>query len=515
MNDLNTAAVSLSLGRMEGIRENGWCVFRGVPFAKSPVGPMRWMPPQPPEPWDGVLRADRFGAIAPQNPMLEGPGAMEEPEPQNEDCLFLNIWTPDLDDKKRPVMVWIHGGAFSIGSGSSPMYEGGVLARRNDVVVVTINYRLNLLGFLNLNEATNGKIPATGNEGLLDQVAALEWVNTHISAFGGDPGNVTIFGESAGSMSTACLLAMPAAKGLFHKAILESGAGTTSVSLADAAAAGRLFLECAGVGPGDVDALRAISEERLLAIELDMRTRMASPWEPMRITATSPVIDGVVLPKDPTQAVRDGSSKDIPLLVGSNLEEWKLFLMMEPHLDQVDRTAIVERLGHYIPSRYADQIVEQYYQARTKRGDDTGPVEMLSAVNSDLMFRIPSLQLVEAQQVHNQAVYDYLFTYKSPVAGGMLGACHALEMSFVFATHDDKFCGAGPDADQLSRNMQDAWTAFARTGNPGCKAMGQWDVYGRERMTMLIDVRCKMVSAPLEEERKAWDVLGGLANILL
>jgi para-nitrobenzyl esterase len=175
----------------------------------------------------------------------------------------------------------------------------------------------------------------------------------------------------------------------------------------------------------------------------------------------------------------------------------------------------VERVSHFIPSKYTDEIVERYHQARSQRGDDISPLEILSAVNTDLMFRIPALQMVEAQQKHNPAVFNYLFTYKSPVFGGVLGACHALEMGFVFGTHDDQFCGAGPEADKLSETLQDAWTSFARTGNPSCAALGDWAVYGDDRMTMILDTQCDLQSAPYEEERRAWDVVGSLSDITL
>jgi para-nitrobenzyl esterase len=505
------AVVTLSLGQLEGIHKGGVFAFKGVPFAAPPVGERRWQPPQPVEPWQGMLQARQFGTIAPQNPMIGEPGPVGEPEPQSEDCLYLNVWSPGLDSKRRPVMVWIHGGAFSIGSGSSPMYEGSVLARRKDVVVVTVNYRLNLLGFLNLKEATGGKVPATGNEGLLDQIAALAWVQEHIAAFGGDPSNVTIMGESAGSMSIACLLTMQASKGLYHKAILESGVGNTAVSLDEAANVGRLFLEVTGIRGDDVDALRALTVEQLLAAEIDLRKRLANPWEPMRMTVTAPVIDGEIMAETPTNAIARGAAKDIPMILGTNLDEWKLFLMGEPHKEKIDRAQIVERLGRTIPSEYAAGIVERYYQARAQRGDDTSPLEVLSAITTDAMFRIPALQMVEAQQKHNPAVFNYLFAYKSPVFGGILGACHALEMGFVFATHDASFCGAGPEADRLSETMQDAWTSFARTGNPSCTALGDWAVYGDSRMTMILDTECRLEPAPYEDERRAWDVVGDLS----
>ncbi|UCF59952.1 MAG: carboxylesterase/lipase family protein [Anaerolineaceae bacterium] len=515
MERANKAIVTLSLGQLEGTCQEGVFTFKGVPFARPPVGEWRWLPPQPVEPWQGVLQARQFGTTAPQNPMLLGSDLMGEPEPQSEDCLYLNIWSPGLDNKRRPVMVWIHGGAFSIGSGSSPMFEGSVLARRNDVVVVTVNYRLNLLGFLNLKEATDGKIPATGNEGLLDQVAALRWVQEHIAAFGGNPGNVTIMGESAGSMSIACLLTIPAAKGLYHKAILESGVGTTTMPLEKAAKVGRLLLEVTGISSDDIEALYALTVEQLLTAEIELRKRMALPWEPLRITVTAPVMDGEVMAQMPTQAIAMGVAKDIPMIVGSNLEEWKLFIIGEPNKEKIDRAQIVERLGYVIPPKHVEEIVERYYQARSQRGDDTSPLEMLSAINTDVMFRIPALQMIEAQQKHNPAVFNYLFTYKSPVFGGILGACHALEMGFVFATHDDLFCGTGPEADKMSEIIQDAWTSFARTDNPSCGALGDWAVYGDGRMTMILDTQCRLESALYEEERQAWDGVGNLSDILL
>ena len=259
------AIVATKSGKIEGSFENGLYVFKGIPYAAPPVGDLRWMPPQPAKPWSGVRPAKKFGPIAPQNMMAGGP-IMQVPQPQDEDCLFLNIWTPGLDNASRPVMVWIHGGAFTIGSGSDPMYDSDRLPKRGNIVLVTINYRLGMLGFLRLKEVTGGKIPATGNEGLLDQVAALKWVKENIAAFGGDPDNVTVFGESAGGMSIGCLMAMPSARGLFHKGILESGVGSTAGPLEDANNTGELFLKTAGIKADDVKALRALTPAQLLDV---------------------------------------------------------------------------------------------------------------------------------------------------------------------------------------------------------------------------------------------------------
>ncbi len=504
MSSEKQAVVETKVGKVEGSYQDGLYVFKGIPYAVPPIGELRWMPPQPVKPWEGVRPTKSFGPIAPQNPM-EGGLIMQVEQVQDEDCLFLNIWTPGLDDARRPVMVWIHGGAFTIGSGSDPMYDSGSLAARGDVVLVTINYRLGMLGFLNLKEVTGGKIPATGNEGLLDQVAALKWVKDNIAAFGGDPANITVFGESAGGMSIGCLMAMPSAKGYFHKGILESGVGSTAGPLDEAAGVAGQFLELAGISGDNVKALRALTVQQLLDVEMKLRTGKAGPGEIAKITATAPVIDGEVIPDVPNEVARRGSAKDIPAIIGTNLEEWKLFGAMQPGINKLDEAELVNRLSVFMPAESARGLVKTYRETREKRGDATTPAELLSAINTDLMFRMPVLGLVEAQRDNGQLAYNYLFTWKSPVMGGALGACHALEIGFVFGMYDDMFCGSGPDADKLSRCIQDAWVAFARTGDPSCESIGKWPVYGNNRMTMMLGKDCHVEEAPYEEERRAWD----------
>ncbi len=504
MNDNNQATVNTRAGKVEGNYKDGLYVFKGIPYAAPPVGELRWMPPQPVKPWDGVRPAKKFGPIPPQNEMAGGPIIQVE-QPQDEDCLFLNIWTPGLDDARRPVMVWIHGGAFTIGSSSDPQYDSGSLASRGDVVLVTINYRLGMLGFLNLKAVTGGLIPATGNEGLLDQVAALKWVKENIAAFGGDPGNVTAFGESAGSMSTACLMVMPAAKGYFNKGIMESGVGSTAASLDEAVDVAGRFLGLADINGDDVDALRALETKRLLEVEMKLRTDMAQPGEIARITVTSPVIDGEVITDVPNRLAGKGAAKDIPAIIGTNLEEWKLFGAMQPGINKVDEAEVTKRLSAFTSAENAQKLFKAYRGAREKRGEATSPADILTAINTDLMFRIPVLELVEAQRDNGQSVYNYLFTWKSPVMNGALGACHALEIGFVFGKYNDMFCGSGPDADKLSGCIQDAWTAFARTGDPSCTSVGNWPVYGKNRATMMLGKECRVEEAPYEEERSTWE----------
>ncbi len=252
-------------GKLRGKYEEGLYIFRGIPFATPPVEKLRWMPPAPVKPWSGVRPAEKFGPISLQPVMqMSFTGREPENEPQDEDCLYLNVFSPGLDDERRPVMVWIHGGGYSMGSGSSRMHPGETLPNRGGVVFVSINYRLGVLGFLNLKEVTGGKIPATGNEGLLDQIAAIRWVRDNIAAFGGDPDNITIFGESAGAMSIGGLLAMPASKGLYQKAILQSGANTVR-PLDEAVKVTELFLKEFGVSGSDTDALMSLSPEKIIA----------------------------------------------------------------------------------------------------------------------------------------------------------------------------------------------------------------------------------------------------------
>ncbi len=501
------AIVQTEAGKVEGKYEQDIFVFKGVPYAAPPVGELRWMPPQRVLSWDGVRQTVTFGSIAPQNVGgggVLGPGIVG---PQSEDCLNLSIWSPGLDGTPRPVLVWVHGGVFNLGSGSVPMYHGGRLAARNNVVVVTINYRLGMLGFLNLKEATGGRIPATGNEGLLDQMAALAWVRENIASFGGDPRNVTLFGESAGAMSIGCMLAMPQAKGGFDKAILQSGVGVTAVSLEQAAAVGREALKVLGIAPDDAGALRALPVERLLAADMELRVRMAGPGQPPKMGVTAPVIDGEVLPTVPLTAISRGSARNVPIIVGTNLDEWRFLGAMDPSFPNIDKAGMMRRIAAFVGQDHARSLIEAYTGARARRGEATSPLDLASAILSDLFFRLPALQVVEAQGRSGGVAYNYLFTWPTVAMNGLLGACHLAEIGFVFGTHDGTFCGTGSAADRLSRNMQEAWVAFARMGDPSGSGIGLWPPYGDRRTTMILGKECRLWEAPYEDERRAWDAV--------
>ena len=504
MSSEKQAIVNTRDGKVEGSYQDGLYVFKGIPFAAPPIGELRWMPLQPVKPWDGVRPTKKYGAIAPQNPMpVAAPGMPTFDEPQDEDCLFLNIWTPGLDDARRPVMFWIHGGAFIIGAGTESVLEGGKLARRGDIVLVSINYRLGAFGFLNLKEVTGGKIPATGNEGLLDQVAALEWVRDNIAAFGGNPDNITVFGFSAGGMSIGNLLGMPLARGKFHKAINRSGAANVVGPLDGAVKISEQYLKILNLNGKDVDALRKLKTQELLdgQQQLGMKLREAE----YRITPFQPVVDGKILPEWPIEAIRKGSAKNVIIMAGNALDELKAMNLMDPAMRSMDEAGLFKRLNDLLSPEMVPGLVSTYRDALKKRGSKADSLDIYGTITVDLMFRIPTIQLIETQRDNGVPAYNYLFTCKSPAMGGVLGAMHGLDNPFLFGNLDADFCGSGPEVENLAVKIQDSCTAFARTGDPSCESIGKWPVYGKNRMTMILDKNTRVEAAPYEDERRAWD----------
>lgn len=502
-----SAVASTRYGKVEGVEESGLSVFKGIPFAAPPTGARRWLPPEKPASWSGTRDARKFGAVAPQNTqMLSALEAMVINDPQSEDCLYLNVWTPAADNKRRPVTVWIHGGAFEIGAGSQGIYDGSTLARRGDVVVVCINYRLGPLGFLRLADITGGKIPAGGNEGILDQIAGLEWVRDNIAEFGGDPGNVTIFGESAGGMSVGTLLAAPAAKGLFHKAIPQSGACHTGAQRERANRNAERIM--AKLGASSADAMRALTPAQLLTGTLLADGRP----DPEFGMAYQPVIDGAIMPRLAFEMVTEGASSDVAIMVGSTLDEWKLFAPMDPGIHKLDRAGLAARLSRRVTPQAADALISDYERARASRGALTTPLELFSALETDRVFRIPAVRLAEVHAQRRGRIYNYIFTWPSPAAKGMLGSCHALELGFVFGTNHipgmPQFAGTGPIVERLATEMQDAWLAFARNGDPSCDSLGEWPQYdASRRATMILGEKSIAQDAPYDGERRAWDAI--------
>jgi para-nitrobenzyl esterase len=491
------ALVETRCGRLEGVFTNNLYIFKGVPYAAPPTGEFRWMPPQPCKPWAGIRPANNFGSIAPQI-VFPFPGRTGKLEQQNEDCLFLNIYSPGLDGDRRPVMVWIHGGAFCMGSGSMQMYDGRALATNGNIVLVTLNYRLGFLGFLNLGEITGGKIPSTGNEGLQDQIAALQWVKENIAMFGGDPGNITVFGESAGAMSVGCLLNVPEAKGLFHRAIMESPVGEMAHLLDMSVKIAGEFIRTVHLHADDISALRTLPVKKLLQAQREVAERSG-----LGIALALPVVDGAVMPRVPLKSFEAGFGHRVPTLVGSNLDEEKAFMIMDRKLHKLDEEGLLNAISGFVAAEDVPRLVGIYRKTRATRGEPVTPYEIYAAVSTDIKFRKTAILIADAQCKYARGGYNYLFCWKSKMAKGALGACHGLDVGFVFGNYRAVFGENGSPADKFSKQMQDSWVTFSRTGNPSCRSLGEWPQYCDERATMILDENSRIERAFREEERQA------------
>jgi para-nitrobenzyl esterase len=484
-------------GNLQGVMEKGLYVFKGVPYTAPMLGKNRWLPPLPPQPWRGIRSAQKFSPIAPQMIVkLKGPSG--ELEAQNENCLCLNIFTPGLDDERRAVMVWIHGGGYHMGSGSISVHPGHTLPNRGGVVFVSINYRLGPLGFLRLNDITGGEIPSCGNEGLLDQIASLKWVRENIAAFGGDPHNITVFGESAGAMSIGCLLAMSESRGIFQKAILQSGVSTVR-TLREGITNAKKYLQL--LGTSESSNLRSLSAQTFI----DAYAKLVGDafWSMSKGTLLEPVIDGRIMPELPLDAFEHGSAKEIRLMVGSTLDEVNLFAERDTSVPGMDDQELVRRLSQCLPSDFSIELISSYRSALVKRGySSPTPADLYLAIFTDMQFRIPAVRLMESQTGLKQNAYNYIFDWQSPLP--RLKACHSLELGFLFGQRFAEFHGSGPAAEKLEQQIQDAWIAFAKTGDPSCESLGNWPAYGEQRSTMILGIDSRVEAAPYESERKAW-----------
>ncbi|MEV8313943.1 carboxylesterase family protein [Streptomyces sp. NPDC059900] len=485
--------IRVAAGPLRGTRETGVAVFRGVPFAGPPVGPRRFAAPQPVRSWEGVRTALSYGPPPPQGSHF-GMDALAR-EVRGDGWLTVNVWSPDPGPGAGlPVMVWIQGGAYTIGMSGLPEYDGGRLAREGGVVVVTFNYRVGLEGF--------GQIEgAPANRGLLDQVAALEWVRDNIRAFGGDPARVTLFGQSAGAGSVAALLAMPRAAGLFVRAVAQSVQGTFfSPDLAAdiaAACAAELGLKptVADLSAVDPDLLSAAGD----AVGADMGRR-AGRWGPPahRSIAFSPVVEGQVLPRTPWQALADGACRGIGFLVGHTRDEARLLTALDGLLGQVTQEQAATALRVFGPGRDGARLYHDAFPA-------AGPDALHELVQSDWLFRMPGLRLAQAQNAAGGRAHVYELTWPAPGMGGVLGACHGLDVPLVFGNLDRGRPAAligedpPPDTEALSARMRAAWTAFAAHGDPG------WPAYDTAQgLVQLFDTRPAVTAYPEEHSRRIW-----------
>jgi para-nitrobenzyl esterase len=481
--------VEVAGGRVQGVRRKGVWSFSGIPYAASPEGAGRWRPPAPPRGWTGVRQCDRFGPTAPQLPGLVELSFGGEPEEHAEDCLSLNVWSPGIDSARRPVMVWVHGGSFTSGSGSGGFYRGGTLARENDVVVVTINYRLGLLGFLahpaladpGQSWLDGEEWSGFGNWGLADQITALRWVRDYIASFGGDPGRVTLVGESAGGMSVSALLATPAARGLFHRAVVESGPPYT---LTADQAAGRAEQVAALLGvPMTRVGLEGVPAGDLVRAVADF-AQSSADHDDLGLEVM-PVIDGGLLQAGPTGEVASGSASGVPLLIGTTRDESSFFSVGNAAVNSLDDEGLVRWMKRLTPEPgAARELIAAFRDIRAGRGEPVTTKDLWVAIATEYVFRLPSVRFADAHLCAAEpgvGTFNYLFTWESPAFGGSLGSCHALEIPFVFGTvHNpavQAFSGGGDGAFVLSATIRGAWTEFARTGSPG--GWEPWDVERR------------------------------------
>lgn len=487
----NNAIAETTSGPVHGRVKDDVFLFAGIPYAAPPTGDLRFKAAMPHPGWSDVRSATRFGPAAPQIPT----GGMTDSAPVNwnEDCLFLNICTPALDNGKRPVMFWIHGGGYRTGQGAIPWYNGASFALNGDIVVVSINYRLGALGFTDLSRFGD-EYATSGVNGILDAITALEWVRDNIANFGGDPDQVTIAGESAGAFSVGSLLGSPKAEGLFHRAIPQSGAAHHTLPPDTGRKVSDMFLETMNVTT--MDELLAAPVDDILAaqrkIDTDLQRGTLSSSLGVAVSPFYPVVGNEVLPKSPIDTIREGQGADVDVLIGTNKDEATLFVSGEVDDDKVKREA----------ARYGggDALLDAYRSALPH----AGAMDLSVALSTDHTFRIPALRLAEARDKHRGNTWMYLFAWES--RNPALKATHALEIPFVFNNLDkpgvDIFIGDGPIPQSVADDMHRAWIQFVREGDPG------WPAYTlEERINMRFDEHSGIVRDPDAGRRGAWEGL--------
>lgn len=488
---MSDVVVDTKYGKVSGKRENGVCVWKGIPFAKPPVGRLRFRRPEPPEPWVGIREALEYSLAAPQPPFGSFKNVLpvnEKGQSMSEDCLYLNIWSPAADGGRRPVMVWIHGGYYNIGSGTLRRYEGTSFAKNGDVVFVTINYRLGVLGFLQVDEMAGSEYESSGVCGILDQIAALRWVRENIAAFGGDPEQVTVFGQSAGSGSVSCLLAMPEAKGLFQRAILMSWSTDSTKPKEQGVRTLHDLLRELGLGVNDFDKLLDLPFEKL--VEAGWKLPMLS-FRP---------VENASLPEPPLQALRRGVSAHIPVMAGATMEEYFFTAFLNPIFRQPDRQAIID---YFKPSvgPFWDEIAP-YYLDRPDMTDDEFVLQMKRLISFQ-RYMYSTIRLADVLAARPAPTWFYRFDYQAP----NYGAGHGVEVPFVFNTlhlpEVEEYTGTGPERQLLADQMHRTWIAFARNASPDNDAIPRWPVYdSKERNTMLFHLESRVAHDPNREERE-------------
>jgi para-nitrobenzyl esterase len=514
-----TPVIETPAGKVQGLVHGGVLTFLGLRYGAAPIGPLRWRPPQKPKPWTTVADCSHYGAPAMQMaggtiaaPVSDFGMQMDQVfttpsdlKIQNEDCLFLNVWTPGCDARRRPVMVWIHGGGFAFGSAGQPIYDCEGLARHGEVVAVSMNHRLNAFGYLYLGEVMGPDFAASGNLGMLDLVACLEWVRDNIAAFGGDPANVTIMGQSGGGAKVSALMAMPAAKGLFHKASIQSGPGL-KVGRKEAATAGaRKVLAELGVAPGDIKALQAVPALTLLAAVDAVNAKMGPGFGfgPPPGIPLEPVVDDIVLARDPFDPDAPAVSADVPLLIGFVKDEMTLFLASEPWFGRMTEADLAKMTAPFGAKGKAliDALraIEPTYS----------PTYLFTAAISSNFAMAGSVRLAERKAAQAAAggapVYMWNLTWETPVDHGVFKTPHTMEIPFMLYSFDRvrAFVGPGPQPKRMADQLCGAWVAFARTGRPDGPLTPHWPPYdASRRATMVFNLESRVVDDPNTAVRK-------------
>ncbi|MDH7972353.1 carboxylesterase family protein [Sphingomonas sp. AR_OL41] len=499
----DTAIATTTAGRVAGYVQDDILVFKGIPYGADTGAANRFRPPQPPKPWSGVRSARAYGPVAPQD---KGTGRLNDEEAfifqwndsvEGEDCLRINLWTPGINDgRRRPVLVWLHGGGFAAGSGHDlPAFDGHALARRGDAVVITLNHRLNLLGFLDLSHC-GPRYAQSGNVGMLDIVAALQWIRANIAAFGGDPSCVLLFGQSGGGAKVSTLMGMPAARGLFHRAVVMSGSFAPCATPARARRLSELMLAELGVAPADVDRLHAMPYADLRrASEAVLARANPAPgrfFDVRRIgdaLGFAPVLDGQTVIASPERADLPDLSVDVPMVIGTTLNEF-VSGINHPEYEALREEELVARVEAFVPGR-ARAVIAAFRQ----RTPGASPFDLWSRI-ATAPIRQSAVDQAMAKARHSRApAYLYWFTWQTPVLDGRPRAFHCLDIPFLFANTDRcaSMTGGGARAAALSRRMSDALLAFARTGNPGHPGLPAWSaVTATTAPTMIFDDRPRL-----------------------
>ena len=487
---------STTYGKVRGAEVEGIKVFKGVRYGAD-TAPRRFQPALPPKPWPGVVDALDYGPASPQT---------KASGPTSEDCLFLNVWTPASfdkkgDGKKRPVMVYVHGGAHANGSGSDPLYDGVNLARRGDVVVVTVNHRLNVFGYCHLADLGGPDLAQSGNVGNLDLILALQWVRDNIAAFGGDPGNVMAFGQSGGGAKVVTLMAMPRAKGLFHKVATMSGQHVTAMGPIHATIRAKAFMAKLGLRCDQTDALRALPADQLVAA-LSMR----DPLEPKGGIIFWSVMEGEVLPRHPFYPDAPRESAHIPMIIGNTHDETRAFLGGDPKNFTLTWDELPERLA---PELVLDVSPRKVIARYRELYPNYTPSEVFFAATTAGRSWPGHLIQAERRAGIGAPAWMYQLDFGSPIDGGKLRAYHSFDIALVFDNLDKpgSRTGTGPDAKAVANQMSEAFIAFARTGDPNCAAIPAWGKYTLpQRSTLVIDVASRMIDDPRREERELFAV---------